>query len=89
MIDDSYMAEYEILSQELTDNSECAIIILNNSSDSVSYRMEFIKNEIPEFVGIKLKVKDQYNNDLYMDGFLVDNKVIPWVFEEIKQHLGE
>ena len=88
MINYCYMEEYKLLSKKLMDKSEFAIIILNNSTDSVSYRMKFIKSKIPEYGGIQLQVKDQHNRDLYTDGFFVDNKVIQWVFKEIEKHLG-
>ena len=88
MIDECYMPEYTLLSKELMEKSEFAIIILDNSTDNISYRIEFKNSQIPEQGGIKLQVKDQYNRDLYTDGFLIDNKIVPWVFQEIKNHLG-
>lgn len=88
MIADCYISKYRLLSKELMDKSEFAIIILDNSSDNISYRMEFINSQIPEFGGIRLQVKDQYNCDLYTDGFLLDNKIVPLVFQEIEKHLS-
>lgn len=88
MIDNCHKPLYKDLTNKLMEKSEFADIILDNSSNNAGYRLNFTQSEVPGTGGIRLQVKDQYNRDLLTDGFLVDNKIIPWVFEEIKEHLG-
>lgn len=88
MISENLMPKFNELSKKLIENSEYAAIILDNSSENISYSIDFRPIQLPINAGIKLQVKDQYGKDKLTDGFLIDDNAALWVFEKIERHLS-